>query len=203
MLFVLILLISFLSSNEIFASLELNLKTVVAEAEQSARSEKKAVETLVMQTKNNVMQNQNLQKITQEGRCPVKGCTGLKASTKTSEKTSPLLDAQKPLIFVSASIPIESLKRLAYQAVQHGAILVIRGMVKDSMTETAKLVDQIDHPIEIDPKLFERFEIKQVPVFVIPHKKAWHKVSGNVELNFALESVNKDRLSHTQQTENK
>lgn len=204
MLPVLILLISILGSKEIFASLELSLKTVVAEAEQAARIEKKSVEALVTQTKNNVMQNQNPKKRThEEGRCPIEGCTGLNVSTQRSEKISPLLDAKNPLIFVSASIPIESLKRLAYQAVQHGAILVIRGMVNGSMMETAKLVDQIDHPIEIDPKLFERFEIKQVPVFVIPYKNTWHKVAGNVELNFALESVNKDQIGHTQQKENK
>ena len=190
-----------MSSNETCASVELSLKTVVAEAEQAARIEKKFVETLVTQTNNNVMHNENPQKITQEGRCPIEGCTGLNVSTQRSEKISPLLDAKKPLIFVSASIPIESLKRLVYQAVQYGAILVIRGMVNGSMMETAKLVDQIDHPLEIDPKLFERFAVNKVPVFMIPHKKVWHKVSGNVELNFALESVNKDRLSHIQQKE--
>ncbi len=189
MLFVLILVINVLYSNETSASEELNLKKVVAEAEQAARIEKKSVEIVMTQTKNNVMQHQNPQKITEEGRCPIEGCTGLNVSTKTSEKMSPLLDAQKPLIFVSASMPIESLKRLAYQAVQHGAILVIRGMVNGSMRETAKLVDQIDHPLEIDPKLFERFEVHKVPVFMIPHKEAWHKVSGNVELNFALEKA--------------
>ncbi len=203
MLFVLILVINVLYSNETSASEELNLKKVVAEAEQAARIEKKSVEALMTQTKNNVMHNQNPQKITQEGRCSIEGCTGLNVSTQRSEKASPLLEVKKPLIFVSVSMPIESLKRLAYQAKQQGAILVIRGMVNGSMMETAKLVDQIDHPIEIDPKLFERFEIKQVPVFVIPHKKAWHKVSGNVELNFALESVNKDQVGHTQQKENK
>jgi type-F conjugative transfer system pilin assembly protein TrbC len=189
MLSVLILLISILGSNEIFESVELNLKTVVAEAEQAALIEKKSVETLMTQTKNNVMQNQNPQKIMQEGRCPLAGCTRVKASLRGSEKTSPLLDAKKPLVFVSATMPIESLKRLAYQAKQHGTILVIRGMVKNSMTETATLVDQIDHPLEIDPKLFERFGFKQVPVFVIPHQTSWHKVSGNVELNFALEKA--------------
>jgi type-F conjugative transfer system pilin assembly protein TrbC len=99
-------------------------------------------------------------------------------------------------------MPTASLKKLAYQALQHNALLVIRGMVKGSMQETAKLVDEIDHPLDIDPKLFERFGIIQVPVFMVYHNQGWHKVSGNVELNFALESVNKDQFGHTQQKEN-
>ena len=89
MLFVLILVINVLYSNETSASEELNLKKVVAEAEHAARIEKKSVETLMTQTKNNVMQNQNPQKITQEGRCPIEGCAGLNVSTQRSEKTSP------------------------------------------------------------------------------------------------------------------
>ena len=170
---------------------ELNVKAVVAEAERLARTEKKTVDSLVAQTKNDVMQAKSQKIITKEGRCPIAGCTGLRIAEKAPEKISPLLDAKKPLIFVSATMPIESLKRLAYQAVQQGAILVIRGMVNGSMMETAQLVDQIDHPLEIDPKLFQRFGVEQVPVFVISHQESWHKVSGNVELNFALETVTK------------
>lgn len=190
MLPILILVISILGFNRISASEALSLQRLIEEAQQAALLEKKAVDSLIAEatkvttfTKSQVKENQSAQN------CPILGCTSIMTSKKPSEKTSPLLEGNKPLIFVSSSMPIESLKRLAYQAVQHGAILVIRGMVKDSMLETAKLVDQIDHPLEIDPKLFEQFEIQKVPVFLINHATSWHKVSGNVELNFALEDV--------------
>ena len=197
MLHALILVISVLGFNQISASEELSLKQLVKKGEQSALLEKKAVDSLIAQAaevttfaESQVKEKQSAQN------CPILGCTSMMASKKPSEKTSPLLEGNKPLIFVSSSMPIESLKRLAYQAVQHDAILVIRGMVKNSMLETAKLVDQIDHPLEIDPKLFEQFEIQKVPVFLINHATSWHKVSGNVELNFALESVHKDQIGH-------
>ncbi len=62
------------------------------------------------------------------------------------------------------------------------------------MVETAKLVDEIDHPLDIDPKLFERFEIIKVPVFMVHHNQGWHKVSGNVYLNFAIETATQQKL---------
>lgn len=189
MLFILVFLINALDFNETFAS-ERDLKGFVVEAEQAAQLEKKAIQTLVDQAKSAMVLSEHQQiERHRTGSCPVRGCTALKASTKDVKKTFPLLEAKKSLIFVSSSMPIESLKRLAYQAKQHDAILVIRGMVNGSMHETARLVDTIDHPLEIDPKLFERFGIQQVPVFIVPHHHAWHTVAGNVELTFALEKA--------------
>lgn len=186
MLLALILLHMSVMCSPIVAS-DMDVKAIVGQAEQVARLEKKAVETLVDQTKSQMIVAERQQTERTTGSCPVMGCTALKASANEPKKTSPLLAAQKPLIFVSSSMPIESLKRLAYQAQQHGVLLVIRGMVGGSMHKTAQLVDQIDYPLEIDPKLFERFGIQQVPVFIVPHKGRWHKISGNVELTFALE----------------
>lgn len=123
-----------------------------------------------------------------EASCPIGECAAVKQPLKEG-KSSPLLDAKKPLIFVSSSMPRESLKKLAYQAVQHNAHLVIRGMVRGSMVETAKLVDAIDCPLEIDPTLFARFKIVKVPVFMVYHNDHWHQVSGNVDLNFAHEKA--------------
>jgi type-F conjugative transfer system pilin assembly protein TrbC len=115
------------------------------------------------------------------------GCASFNAKPliQHNTKESPLLAHKKPLIFVSSSMPVASLKILAHQAKEQGAILVIRGMVKDSMVETAKLVDEINHPLDIDPKLFEQFEVIQVPTFLIFKRGRWHKMRGNVDLNFA------------------
>lgn len=161
----------------------------MSDAEQAARTQKKEVEALVANVKNPELS------VHEGGRCPLGACTALNVKPPSFHKNSPLLDEKKPLIFVSSSMPIESLKRLSYQAKQHGAILVIRGMVSGSMYKTAELVDAIDHPLEIDPKLFERFEVKQVPVFVIPYQESWHKVAGNVELNFALQLAHKQKAN--------
>lgn len=168
-----------------------DLKRITEEANAAVQLEKAEVETMQSLIKNSM----NTVKPEEKGGCAVGGCSTLNTKRTSSQKESPLMDSKNPLIFVSSSMPLESLKRLAYQAVQHGAVLVIRGMVKGSMIETAKLVDTIDHPLEIDPKLFERFNVIKVPVFMIYHNKAWHKVSGNVNLNFSLEAALKDKSS--------
>ena len=197
MLLPLIVILSALCFNTCMAS-DMNLKTIVEQAEKAAQAEKSEVEAMTVNITKAIAENPE----SLDGSCSVGGCTALKSAAPSSHKNSPLMDAKQPLIFVSASMPTASLKKLAFQAIQHNALLVIRGMVKGSMQETAKLVDEIDHPLDIDPKLFERFEIIQVPVFMVYHNQGWHKVSGNVELNFALESVNKDRFGQKQQKEN-
>jgi hypothetical protein len=67
-------------------------------------------------------------------------------------------------------------------------------MVNGSMVETAKLVDEIDHPLDIDPKLFQQFNIIKVPVFMVYRDQTWHKVAGNVELNFAIEMAGNKKV---------
>lgn len=193
------------------ATRAMDIKSSIEGMQKEASKEKSDVEQII-HTMTGALQNEthspkqdlnqtesatNLLK--QGGSCSTGGCASFRETQLFERNTteSSLMATGKPLIFVSSSMPIASLKLLAHQAKIKGATLVIRGMVKGSMRETATLVDQIDHPLEIDPKLFERFGVKQVPVFLVKHQTSWHKVSGNVELNFALESVNKDRLGHT------
>ena len=189
MLFPLILILNVLCFNTCMAS-DMNLKTIVEQAEKAAHSQKGEVEAMTANiTKAIAEKPESL-----DGSCSVGGCAVFKSATPSSHTNSPLLDAKQPLIFVSASMPTASLKKLAYQATKHNAILVIRGMVKGSMQETAKLVDEIDHPLDIDPNLFEQFKIIKVPVFMVYHNQGWHKVSGNVDLNFAIETATQQKL---------
>lgn len=171
------------------------IKELAAKAEEAARQEKKNVEGLneamshhsVFQQTEDIMWGAKTKE--SQGRCAINGCSTFQTETPEKAKRSPLMDAQKPLIFVSSAMPLESLKRLAYQAKQTGAILVIRGMVNGSMQATAKLVDDIEFPLEIDPKLFARFNVTRVPVFAVPKETTWHTIAGNVDLNFAMETA--------------
>jgi type-F conjugative transfer system pilin assembly protein TrbC len=190
MLFHVVLILSVMSFKACIAS-DMNLKTIVEQAEKAAEAQKGDVEAMTATiTKAIAEKPESL-----DGSCRVGGCTAFKSVPLSSHKNSPLMDAKQPLIFVSASMPAASLKKLAYQAIQHNALLVIRGMVKGSMQETAKLVDEIDHPLDIDPKLFEQFKIIKVPVFMVYHNQGWHKVSGNVDLNFALETAAQQKVT--------
>lgn len=125
-----------------------------------------------------------------EGSCLIGTCGGAKeeegSDLTSGHSTEPfLLQSKKPLVFISASMPLEALKNLAFQTKAQGGILVIRGFIKDTLKETASLVDALDFPLEIDPLLFEKFEIKQVPCIMIFEKRKWVKVTGNVTIQFA------------------
>ena len=78
------------------------------------------------------------------------------------------------LIFVSFSMPINSLKAWSTQAKKIHAPLVIRGLVNDSFLDTQKSVKKMigdqQGGIMIDPRLFKQYQITQVPAVVILHK---------------------------------
>lgn len=96
-------------------------------------------------------------------------------------------------IFVSLSFPDEVLKTLSRQAKTLGGTLVIRGLVDNSFKATQKRVRELGIPLNIDPTLFERFEVKHIPTFVLTTLKdgkikgSFDKVTGNVSVKSALE----------------
>lgn len=115
-------------------------------------------------------------------------------------------------IMVSCSMPRESIERLASQANKAGATLVLRGMVDDSLKKTAETVADFlqRYPgaqFQIDPTVFKRFAVAQVPAFVIstppPDTKTcgqecdprntFSSVAGDVTLDYALEYLARQR----------
>lgn len=120
--------------------------------------------------------------------------------------------AQQPdaalFVLVSLSMPPASLGRLAAQAGKAGATLVLRGVVDGSLTKTAEMTAAVirQHPgaqFQIDPTLFRRFNVDQVPTFVLAAPTAqgqtcgkdcdaqgtFVRVSGDVTLDYALEHL--------------
>jgi type-F conjugative transfer system pilin assembly protein TrbC len=81
-------------------------------------------------------------------------------------------DNNNLLIFVSSSVPIRSLQHLARDSLRVGATLVLRGVVGDDLTSTAEFLQKVFDGLEvkpktvIDPSLFTRYGVKQVPAFV-------------------------------------
>jgi type-F conjugative transfer system pilin assembly protein TrbC len=115
------------------------------------------------------------------------------------------------LVFVSASMPIKTVKSYCHQTSHIGAALVFRGLVNDSMKDMqqylATIVDK-ENPdkhstILIDPTLFDRFAIKQVPTAVVTESEikpclsegcptpVHHKVKGDVSLVWSLGLVSR------------
>lgn len=116
-----------------------------------------------------------------------------------------------PLIFVSFSLPEDSLRALLAEAGRTGSPLVLRGLVEDSMQRTAARLGELlgakndreaaaepTPSLAIDPTLFERFDVDKVPAFILPQDTLASctpegcpvpehlKVAGDVSLAYAL-----------------
>lgn len=130
-----------------------------------------------------------------------KGCTtrstincpkqqDLKQLTETSQEVS---DSQF-YIFVSFSMPKESLRALAMEANKHNVVLVIRGLVENSFLKTATFVKDLGESVVLDPLLFREYNVVVVPTFIEAHKAGYKKISGNITLAYALEKFKEGRM---------
>jgi conjugal transfer pilus assembly protein TrbC len=110
---------------------------------------------------------------------------------KSSEDRYPSL-----LVFVSFSMPMESLKALGEQVHKAGGKLVFRGLVDGSFPATSKKMQELGVDALIDPTLFEAYQVKVCPVFVlsdkllqtVEEKPSYDQLSGHVSLHHALET---------------
>lgn len=123
----------------------------------------------------------------------------LQNNTKSSSKLNKLL------IFISTSMPEQSLIALDEQARRAGGVLILRGLINGSFKDTAAYITSLsDKGISaiIDPRLFAMFNVEVVPTFVVKpndsnpcfDKKCRYtpmhdKVSGNITLEYALELI--------------
>lgn len=107
------------------------------------------------------------------------------------------IDVKNPdsgiFVFVSFSMPKASLIELNNQAQKYNATLVMKGIYKNSFHEMRKKILEISPDglsINIDPKAFEKYNIKQVPTFVlVENNKEINRLSGNVSLDYAHEKL--------------
>jgi conjugal transfer pilus assembly protein TrbC len=95
---------------------------------------------------------------------------------RLSDQSEPGNARDELLIFVSTSIPPETLKVLGANAKRFGATLVLRGLVNgltnDSFTKTAQLMSPATNTgasLMIHPELFKRYHIHEVPAVVLTH----------------------------------
>jgi conjugal transfer pilus assembly protein TrbC len=101
-------------------------------------------------------------------------------------------------IFVSFSMPESVLIKLDKIASQIGAKLIIRGLKDNSFKETVTYLK--GKAVEIDPKSFEQFDIKQVPAFVISDGNKYDKLVGNVSAVYVLDKfINEGELKEQSQ----
>lgn len=101
--------------------------------------------------------------------------SGLELSTVTNHcgatRPAPVSLEPELFIFVSTSMPEQSLKQWVAQAEKAGGSLVLRGFIEDSPKKTVERVMDLfgleGKGISIDPERFQRFGINKVPAVVI------------------------------------
>jgi conjugal transfer pilus assembly protein TrbC len=120
-----------------------------------------------------------------------------------AQNTSPHL-----LAFVSFSIPLVTLQRMAADAEHTHTTFVLRGMIHQDMQETMKAVKAVIGKRKvgwfIDPDAFTRFDVTAVPSYVLFKRDAvtrncggtqcfadgdFAKVSGDVSIGYALDQI--------------
>ena len=145
----------------------------------------------------NQMGSEKFQKMSNELEFLVKKLPETGKSCKNCSSQVENIDVKSPdsgiFVFVSFSMPKTSLIELNKQAQKYNATLVMRGIYKNSFSEMRKRILGISPDglsINIDPKAFEKYNIKQVPTFVlVKNNKEIHRLVGNVSLDYAHEKL--------------
>jgi conjugal transfer pilus assembly protein TrbC len=129
-----------------------------------------------------------------------------KEQDPSSQSTVPVVH-NSVYIFVSFSMPKESLQQWTAQAQKIHAPLIIQGLVDDSFAKTQQAVADLSRHqsgVVLDPRLFRQYHISQVPAVVVvhptvfkpclPNQSCWNPevndvVMGDIGLEAALRMV--------------
>jgi hypothetical protein len=65
-------------------------------------------------------------------------------------------------------------------------------MINNSLLETAKFVEEIGHPVDIDPPLFKRYSVNSVPMFLNQKNAKTYILKGNVTADFAFSKLEEE-----------
>jgi conjugal transfer pilus assembly protein TrbC len=89
-------------------------------------------------------------------------------------------------IFVSHSMNDKALQAYYKEAQSLRAKLVVRGLIDDSFLETKAKLDDLSISYDIDPNLFEKYDVQVVPTIVRDQNNRQSKVVGHIPLIEAL-----------------
>jgi conjugal transfer pilus assembly protein TrbC len=122
-------------------------------------------------------------------------------------------DTPELMVFVSLSMPKETLERIVLQSEKSGAVLVLRGLKGNSLTrmgeELAALVGKRNVTAIIHPPAFKQFNVTQVPSLVLAQPAqaskigddgcalpaSFIKVDGDVTQDYALDLIERQAPS--------
>lgn len=99
----------------------------------------------------------------------------------------------KILVFVSFSMPNNSIRELSLDTQKYGARLYLRGIFEKSFKKTAQKILEINDKglkLEINPNEFKRYKIDKVPTFVLVKDGVEvSRLAGNVSLEYATSKL--------------
>jgi len=125
----------------------------------------------------------------------------------TTPGSAPGKDEPELMVFISFSLPKETLQRIVSQAEKSGAVLVLRGLKGNSLTrmgeEIAELVGARNVTAIIHPPAFKQFKVRQVPALVLARSgqaskigedgcapgSSFIRVDGDVTQDYALDLI--------------
>ena len=170
----------------------------------------------VLGRSNRILQEIN-ERVVNQYRAPAPDVTALPQPATTANPADMARQFRQPpiqtkpatpemMIFVSFSMPRESLLRIVEQSERTGARLIFRGFNGDKMTDMSKRISALlgNHRVEavIHPPAFTQFKVNQVPALVLAQSDAgdqldsgcaqpdrYVKVTGDVSQDYALEYI--------------
>lgn len=116
-------------------------------------------------------------------------CKGKCPSFQPTSEFEPSLQ-----VCISFSVPVQVWKDLNEDLIRHQGVFVVKGLPNNSFQAFAEKVLElrkyrVTAPIRIDPKLFDRLKVNQVPLFVVTQKDETHTVSGSVTIPYVMECM--------------
>lgn len=103
------------------------------------------------------------------------------------------LEKNNTFIFISFSMPKQSIRQWAQAARDANIPVIVRGLINNSFKDTVKQLMEIDPTqtlsIQLDPNRFKQYHITQVPAVVHDTGDEFNVLYGDVSLPFALERL--------------
>jgi len=93
------------------------------------------------------------------------------------------------LVFVSFSLPDETLKSYSKEAKKSDARLIMRGLKGGSFLKTKQEADRLGISFDLDPTLFEKYDVQVVPTFVNVSGENTTKLEGHITWAKAQDQV--------------
>jgi len=134
------------------------------------------------------------------------------SDTRMSQLTeqAPPAPPRKIFYFISFSMPMDSMARSLLEVMELrrqglDAVLVLRGFVDNNIKATiaayVRLIKEanvanMDLPINIDPPLFEKYSVSNVPVMVAEYDSGTGRITGDIGIPYSLSRLEKEIGDH-------